>query len=403
MFIPSGEVFEEMHIEVVGLWWSKMHNNDSHLLIKMPTNVIKAIYNDVKVSIILSIWNYNSSYIMSYGMIIYDDLAHPFIVNQTVNKKEEYNELKKYLMKEKLQVHFFDEICRPIVSSTCHLDDTEKSVLKQFLENFKVDFNFNEQNKYDDNLHDLFKMDLDRTISKDRTKTNILERFFEINCKIEFKEPNKIYSTDGKAFILNDENEGAGLEQSVYQVLENVYYIENVYRSPQIKKKKVFRELTDILAWDDFHICLVESKVMSIFNKDKCRSSERFMLGIQKEIDKAISQLSGASKIINRDEVIFNQDKIEIKIKHKDKLDMHGIILLSEMYPFLRTDDLFNQLTEMQKKYNIKIHIMDLRELVSLVSIQGISRSIHLNLNIRWKAFLEQKSPFIRGEFPKIT
>ena len=81
-----------------------------------------------------------------------------------------------------------------------------------------------------------------------------------------------------------------------------------LHMSPQIKVGEKVRELTDVMASHEYGSFLIEAKDLSIFQSGFLREQERRTKGAQKQTQKAITQLVGASKAAKRGDPITDRD-----------------------------------------------------------------------------------------------
>ncbi|MCK1997885.1 hypothetical protein MPH47_11705 [Psychrobacillus psychrodurans] len=113
-----------------------------------------------------------------------------------------------------------------------------------------------------------------------------MEEFFSGNTKLPIEliiiklkftpnEPTKVIDISVGETKLSQLDEGLGLELSIHSLL-NSYYHETCHHSPQIEKNKM-RELTDILAFKENHLVIIESKVSQVLNRKKELSSDRLI------------------------------------------------------------------------------------------------------------------------------
>ena len=173
-------------------------------------------------------------------------------------------------------------------------------------------------------------------------------------------------------FSLADKDEGGGLEQSVWHLLESLFQ-HRIYRSPQVVNGNKVRELTDVLAASDYGIFLIESKAMAVLNTSKEQITSRRAKNIESQIRKALRQLVGAIKSVQQGLQIVTQDGQEIEINRE--LLPHAIVLLSEMNSAIDFNSITAELFKTQIESRAMFHIVDLRELAMLV---GGSKTVNL-------------------------
>lgn len=385
MFIPSYEDQCQMKSERSGIFFSKIGEPEHpYMLIKLPQVVLKSVYAGCSLAIAFSALNVRNQTYLACGLIIWDDIASPMITYQLIRSENEFNSIREGISKKLLPIHFFDELVRPIVSATSRFNSSE---FYSYMNNI-YDF-IDVEN--DDDLYEEYKMQVEaRMAGRDADC---------IICKLEvqFGEPNEIFIPLVGRFSIDDKDEGGCLEDSVFHLVEAFYAIGNSVKSPQLDTENR-RELTDILAWDEYHTCFIESKCLSILDRPIIDKDKRIK-NITKHLDKALNQLEGAVKKYRRNEMILNEKLEIINIPHKRENGIIDcIVLISEMYPFLDWESIGKELLTRSKNAGAFFHVFDLSELQQLIGVSKTTTVWNANLFKRWEKIKETKNAFVRSK-----
>lgn len=385
MFCPSYENLCQMRSEHSGIFFSKIGEPEHpYMLIKLQQVVLKSLYLGCPFSIVFSQLYVENRKHLACGLIIWDDLISPMITYQLVKSESEFNSIREGMSKESLRIHFFDELARPVVSATSRFNSNE---LYSYMNNI---YNFIDAEDTDD-LFEKYKIQINECLAGKDAKCII--------CKFEmqFDEPTKMCIPLVGKFSIDDKDEGGCLEDSIFHLIESFYAIGNSVKSPRLNTTNK-RELTDILAWDDYHICFIESKCLSIFDKSVIDKDKRIK-NIKKHLDKALNQLEGAVKTYRSNEVILNEKLEAIDIPdRRDNVMIDCIVLISEMYPFLDWKNIGRELMIRSQNVGVFFHIMDLSELQQLIVRSKTTEILNANLFLRWEKVKEMENGFVRGK-----
>ncbi|HBN77286.1 MAG TPA: hypothetical protein DD473_16025 [Planctomycetaceae bacterium] len=224
--------------------------------------------------------------------------------------------------------------------------------------------------------------------------------FFTVSMKLsgfETIRSTTIGADEVLDFELSDKNEGRGQEQSAWHLLENLFE-GNIFHSPQVVEAGKKRELTDILTHTSVGINLFESKVTEMLAENSLdRSTERREKNIQNHINKGIDQLVGAFRNVKASLPLRTKQDNPIEIPNGTDSIHNGIVLISEMLSGLDWEAIYVQLSEASEKCGAMLHILDLRELRTIV---GISRDnpvlFAAHLSHRFDIMSERKHALLR-------
>ena len=181
---------------------------------------------------------------------------------------------------------------------------------------------------------------------------------------------NTTIGLNGEAhtFQIDQTDEGYGLEQSAWHFLERLFTGQIVH-SPHVGTGDDRRELTDILAFGEIGLCLFECKAASMLSTDLHRTTDRRVRNIEKQIDKGVNQICGASREIVRGGEITTASGSPFFIPGKVRDVRFGVVIISELHPSVDWSKVFQRLQQASKDSGTVINILDLRELRTIVGI----------------------------------
>ena len=334
------------------------------LFIKARSTNIKALSLGCPLDFIMGIKN---NY-LCLGVIIYDITNAHTTIYKVLNKKSEYQAMLKLLQKKKFNICLFNEL--------------DANVL-----NLKANISLATAEKALDFLNDI---NLNTTITEDILR--YIQFSFEnriaplIHFPIKYiKYPNitNYYYDDNRQyeFNLNDYNEGSVLEKELTIALTSVFK-KNLYPNPNYDTGNQKIELTDVLAFYEKGVFLIESKDTSFINKGYQLDKQTRVINLKRQLKTALNQLVRASLAVKAGNAIVKDKEI---IKFNRHIPLHCIILITEFFEGDYTD--INELYfDAIKKTGNFFHIMDLLEFIELLKASS-SKPYVIDgfLILRWK------------------
>src|SRR5438034_180198 len=133
--------------------------------------------------------------------------------------------------------------------------------------------------------------------------------------------------SDVLEFRLDDLDEGHGLEQSTWHLLENLFE-GAIFHSPKVVESEDTRALTDIMTSCDVGICLYESKSATMLTTSLDRTTDRRAKSLHKQIDKGIDQLVGAMKNLKGGLPLLTKDGSPIVLPRTLGTLRNGIVMV---------------------------------------------------------------------------
>lgn len=161
------------------------------------------------------------------------------------------------------------------------------------------------------------------------------------------------------------QDEGGQQEQLAVWLTDSLQE-SGVIHSPQVSKGSGCRELTDILLTYQFGTILIESKTLTAFNRTSLPTRDALAGDVSKHIKKAVSQLRGAIRTIQRGSPIFDKSGAQLTVDHTQPI--HAIVLVPDF-------DLIQEPLQYGKQFihdfmqatNGFIHLLDIAELLRVV------------------------------------
>lgn len=156
-----------------------------------------------------------------------------------------------------------------------------------------------------------------------------------------------------------ENNSGYISEDITEKILNKTFFQDFVFRSPK-KEDKNNKELADVVVCFDDVILVVQIK-KQISKKDPVKWSE-------KNITKAVSQVTGAVNSINEKEIdSLSNDRIgKIDLCRSKYKYIYGLVIVDqESEPY----DVSEYVKEAQEKYKVSIQIMSLRDFTNVCRV----------------------------------
>jgi hypothetical protein len=391
MHIPGRRIAQEMRSERASLWYVPANGGtETALLVKAPTTSIKALYAGCEMTLVFGRINQ----FLCTGVRIYDIPGSPILICGVQRCAEEHAALLEILKRNKTPVFLFNEMDVCLSWADIEITEADASSIHEFISPSSSLYVGEFSNEASRAL-DCFCYSIDSTQKFDRAQQ--IETI-EVKPSIANWIAGRlsfIGERDSHSILIDSKNEGEVLEKAIWSSLESVFP-NGLYMSPQIRTGQKLRELTDVMTTYEYGTFLIEAKDLSIFQAGHARSQERRTSGVQKQTDKAIGQLVGASKGLKRGDNIFIKDGPRIDVLRTEPL--HCIVLLTELMHDGDWSHIESQLIEAMRETGDFFHVLDLSELIMLLKCSsGKAHLLDYNLMQRCKRFADTKSIHIRS------
>lgn len=393
MHIPSSDVYPQLQVEPAGIWFVPTMGDDTHaILLKSPSNILKAIIKRASIKLGFSIEDTPGGKILLSIMYIKDNQDSPVITISEHTQDFQLSALVEILtLRTDTPIFFYDELTRNVAEAKCEFDESKDRII-DLIDDINNLYVGPRNSDIESAITSLVPI-AEGYITKDSLA---LERVVASKLTLKQFDEFDFYAVglqETSRFNITDEDEGGGLEQSIWHLLEGLFE-DKIYRSPQVTKKDKIRELTDVLAISEHGIFLIESKATAVLSISKEKTSSRQAKSIESKIKKALRQLVGATKSIRKGLRIITGDNQEIEINRE--ILPHAIVLLSEMHPAIDWDTITIELFKKTINSKAIFHILDLRELSMLVGRSKTVNYLDYFLMERAKEVVNAQSAFIR-------
>lgn len=393
----ADRIERELHNELVGIWFVS-DEYGSKILVKLPSYIIKAILKGSRLELLFGIDESFSSNILLTGLRIFDDEEYPLLVMNPVQYRKDHFAIAKIMHLDKVQIQFCNDLNKIQSFGDLHLEEYDRHQILCFLGNPKL--------LCVGQLREQSNLSLDKfeeVLNFEKGSVLNQMRYLTINgVYTQTQSVDHVYFGAYRTIKTNVENrlEGEQLEKEIFVVLRSLFR-ENAYHCPLIKSKSGYRELIDIFAVSEYGVFLIEAKVLGVYEAVEGRRMERKVLGVQKQIKKAIGQLVGASKTIVESREIF--ESLDNEIVFDRKLFPHGIVLISEMLHFGDWSSTVDLIIETMSECKMFIHVMEFQEFIDFIGNSNNDKNVFDYLLMqRAKNFMENPSLHFRTEFHKL-
>lgn len=298
-----------------------------------------------------------------YAITAYDDASKPAMLWSVVEKEAEINALKGLALGESCPIFLFNELALNVAWSTARgnfppeiqnwISDTTLG---------KVDYTAIAE-QADDLLERAFK----GTTSPDELLSTEI-------ASIEAWHPvfNHFITSHGadSPVDLFSRDEG-GQQEKLAVWLTDSLHPRGVHHSPQIPKGNGQRELTDILLSHEYGALLIESKALTVFNRETLPDRAKLARDVSQHVEKAVRQLRGSIRRLKEGVPVTTCAGSPVNVERSKPA--HAIVLIPEF-----------ALVENQKHYGPTfiaefmeatggfIHMLDLVELLRVVQAAEI-------------------------------
>lgn len=368
MFLLSDRNWEEMKYEASGCWPLPINNGDEFALVtKMAASSIKAAYRYCPVSLTVARADTPEGVVLATILAVADDPDAALALAGAHRHPEEHLALESILRDGRTLMIFFDELSRPVARATATLSEPECTKASAIVTAPGT--------RYAGPWKDILSDVLDEVQGHADPQLAVPAKYAPtcVTVPVTLSDfattrMTTIGLTDVLEFRLDDPDEGGGLEQSTWHLLENLFE-GHIFHSPQVVEGGNDRELTDILTHCNAGLCLFEAKAAAMLTTNLDRPTERRAKSVQKQIDKGIGQLVGALKNLNAGLPLKTKNGEPIEIPAKEGSIRNGIVMVSEMLPGLDWEAIAAQLLANSQRSAAMLHVLDLQELRMLVGI----------------------------------
>jgi hypothetical protein len=412
-YIPSIRLSNAFDVASTGIYLEQLQDERVGLVCKIPDNAIKAIHRGAKCSLFVGVVRSKSLPRLCFGFRIHDEPEHPFTLFHLDSFPETVPLLNTMLTSAKATLHCVNELNHPMLAASCSLaTENAKAVAVEFSQShhWLLTPETSKQIQFD-----ALRRDCECAIerfsdhvfaSPDSPSNSYVNPYAYIELALDIWKPTEVFETTPTAFDgpfhIGDEDEGTKLERLLHLTIDYAYRGRS-YRSPQVQDGKHRRELTDVLAFDEKTICVIQAKALAALKVDAGRSSTRLANNVTKDIRKGLGQLGGALGNIRSAAKLFCSDGESLEIPHRETSLAHGIVLLSEMYSSVDWQQVAQDVIQASENESQRamFHVMDMRELAALTARCPDGETLFNRLCQRWINVKIKGTGYIRSIVPR--
>jgi len=389
-------IYNELRHEQAAIWYIS-DKYGAKIMIKVPSTSIKALLKGCKIEFLFGRDDNQIPSVIHVGVRIYDDPINYQVITCVQRFLYEHLSIAKIMHLVTVQVQFYNELNVCQAYGMLKFDEWDRHNIHSFLGNPKRLFIGDFSSTISESL-DNFQYSLGLEYNFPNPSRVIKVLIVEtVLSKLEIVK-NTFFNQKGRMNLsIDNSDEGNVLENEVFLTLSSLFD-NDVFKGPIIRHKNTFRELTDILAFSQYGIFLIEAKALGVINVVGERTMDRKVTGLQKQMIKAIKQLVGATRKVTEGVSIYDSNGREVMF---DKtLLPHGIILISEMLPFDEYKETVKALLNAMVVCKIYIHIMDMKEYMKYITYSnGDKNKFDYYLVKRIESFVKNPTLTSRTEF----
>jgi hypothetical protein len=389
MFMPSERIWREMQSEPAGFWPVPINAGDEFaFLAKLPTNVIKAAYRTAPVGLAVATASSPIGNVLATVLHVADDPAAPLGVSGVHRHPEEQMALIEILRAGRTLFVFVDELSRPVARADCALEPVAAAVALARMEAVSGWYAGAWSPALAQVLDEVDAL-ADPTRQAPPNPNSTLTDLRLILTGFETCRITSVGRHQAIDFRLEDGDEGHGLEQASWQLLEGLF-AGDIFHSPQVVEPGGARELTDILGVCPAGCLLVETKVAAVLSTGMDRSTSRRAGNVRKQIDKGLAQITGALRNLSALRPLLTQSGNPITLKAGGR--RVGIVMVSELLPGVDWEAVARHLAEVSAATAARVLVLDLRELRTLVGVSRTPEALLTHCERRHRLTLSRSS-----------
>lgn len=358
----ADQIWQELLHEKAGVWYVS-DEFGFKIMIKASSSSIRSIIKGCKVEFIFGKDSKPAFPIIHNGLKIYDDAIHFTIINGTHRYEREHKSLLRVIKNEIIPVQFYNEMTVCVALCEISFEPASRMKVLKLLDKIEKLYVGIFDEKINHSL-DCFVHTIDKSQQYQDVHEIELISISGLFNGWKMMDNHFVGANDKSQIIISDSNEGDVLEKQVWAALESLFN-HDIYLRPQVAHKKGTRELTDIFAFSEYGIFLIETKVLGILNNENEKNMDRKVLNVQKQVEKGIEQLTGAVKKIRSGATVFDTDGSEIKFDKS--LLPHCIVLVSDLMSFGNWTPIMLKMFQTMIDVPMQLHLMDLTELTRYI------------------------------------
>lgn len=301
-----------------------------------------------------------------YAFTAYDDPSKPAMLWSVVENEAEVTALQGLISGEPSPIFLFNELALNVAWSTVQVRfPSEVSGWINNATRGKVDYT-----AITEEADDLLKRAFKGTTTPDELLSAEIVLIEEWHAVFNHFIMSHGSNSPVDLFSLDE----GGQQEQLAVWLTDSLHPRGVHHSPQIPKGNGTRELTDILLSHEYGALLIESKALTVFNRDTLPNRTKLAKDVSQHVEKAVRQLRGSIRRLKDGAPVSTRAGSSIDVERSKPA--HAVVLIPEF-----------DLIENQENYGPAfiagfmeatggfIHLLDLAELLRVVqAAEMISR-----------------------------
>jgi hypothetical protein len=401
MHFPSEFILSHMGLAEAGMWATKVNDGrQTVFVVKLSTDALKWIHRGVQVNLLVGHVTLDSLVIRVLGLEIFDCQTDPLLPNLPQVEAWEIKEFDELLALDRFTVHFHNE--QPFLSVLDATASLPGPAVRSYLEKPSA-LTFH-STPVVTSVFRSAQRTFEKALSRSPEDAARQVEIFRFSMLLSNLHWNSMGVPDAGTFVPNDSNEGESHEALLLHVLKPNFDGE-VIASPKIPDGNTTRELCDLLAISK-NAFVFEAKAFSVFDKPLDQTSDRKAATVMKHFGKALGQLQGAIKRIEKGvEIQADGSTRPLTIAGKQFGTLHGIIVVSNTSFDLPWLEIGKQLAEAQHVPRTCYHLLQLAEVQRMVAFAaGSSDALNQILVRRAEVVASSKDAHIRTDYrPEVT
>ncbi|MBL8389237.1 MAG: hypothetical protein JNK17_13580 [Hydrogenophaga sp.] len=324
------------------------------LLLKVSTLVIKYIALGAPLQLLLGRVRDR----LMYAVTVRDDAAKPAMLWSVVETEAEVIALKTLVAGQSFPVFLFNELALNVAWSTGKGNFTANAI--EWISIATLG-----KTEYPE-IADLADGLLERAFKGTASTSELLTTDIEIaeTWHPVFNHFITSHGTDSPIDIFS-RDEGGQQEQLAIWLTDSLSP-QRVHHSPQVPVGRRQRELTDILFSHDHGAVLIESKALTVFNRENLPDRAKLAKDVSQHVAKAARQLRGAIRKIKDGAPVTTRSGAPIDVERSQPA--HAVVLIPE-FGLIEDEANFDPefIADFMKATGGFIHLLDLAELLRVV------------------------------------
>jgi hypothetical protein len=401
MHIPSEFMLSQMGLAEAGMWATKVNDGSQTVfVVKISTDALKWVHRGVQVNLLIGHVSLGSLMIRVLGLEIFDCQTDPLLTNVPQVEAWEIKEFDDLLAHDRFTTHFHNE--QPFLSVLDATTSLPSPAVRTYLEK-RSTLKFH-STPVVTSVFRSAQRTFEKALSRSPQDAARQVEIFRFPVSLTDMRCNSVKVPDAETFVPDGSDEGKSHETLLLQVLKP-NFDGKVIASPKIPDGNTTRELCDVLAISK-NAFLFEAKAFSVFDKPLDQTSDRKAATVMKHFAKALGQLQGAIKRIEKGVEIQAEGAMRpLTIVGKQFGTLHGIIVVSNTNFDLPWLEIGKRLADAQHVPRTCYHFLQLVDVQRMVAFaSGSSNTLHQILVHRAEVVDSSKDAHIHTNYePEVT